>query len=156
MNGKALAARAPERLRRLLPGPWVGVLLCIALIATPAPFATLAQADAGRVVARIFAVEAPLSLALGVAMLLLERRAARAMGRGGWTWPMGLAALALFCTVAGYYGVQPMLAAARAGQGAWTFGQLHALSFGLFGLKLLAVAVLAWRQAGEISPGPAS
>jgi hypothetical protein len=69
---------------------------------------------------------------------------------------MGLAAVALFCTVAGYYGIQPMLAAARAGQSAWTFGQLHALSLALFGVKTLAVAALAWRQAGAISPGPAS
>jgi peptidoglycan/LPS O-acetylase OafA/YrhL len=56
-----------DRARRLIPGLWAGVLLCIALVATPAPFATLAAHDAGRVVARIFAQEAYISVALGVA-----------------------------------------------------------------------------------------
>ena len=51
----------------------------------------------------------------------------------------------LFCTVAGYYALQPMMAQARAGQGAWSFGALHAASLGLFALKALLVLVLAWR-----------
>jgi hypothetical protein len=38
-----------------------------------------------------------------------------------------------------------MMAAARAGQGAWSFGALHAASSGLFGLKGLLVLALAWR-----------
>lgn len=144
------------RVRRLLPGLWAGVLLCIALIATPAPFATLAPADAGRVVARIFAPEAYLSLLLGVAVLLLERRAAAGPdGQARLTAPMLLALLALFCTVAGYFGLQPMMAAARAGQGAWSFGQLHAASLALFGVKLLAVLVLAWRNADGMTVSPA-
>lgn len=151
--------RLLERVRRLLPGLWAGWLLCIALLATPAPFATLAQADAGRVVGRIFAVEAPVSLALGVLLLLLERRRAAVAGGSRFSTPMVLALLAIFCTVAGYYGLQPMMAAARAGQGSWSFGQLHGASFALFGLKLLAVVALAWRQAapaGPLSPGPSS
>ena len=65
-------------MRRLLPGLWAGVLLCVALIATPAPFATLAVADAGRVVSRILAQEAWLSLIVAVALLLLARRQAKA------------------------------------------------------------------------------
>ena len=48
--------RTAAFLRRLLPGVWAGVLLCAALIATPAPFAVLGQADAGRVVSRIFEI----------------------------------------------------------------------------------------------------
>ena len=42
-----------DRWRRLLPGLWAGWLLCVAGLATPAPFALLAQADAGRVVSRM-------------------------------------------------------------------------------------------------------
>ena len=60
---------AVERLRRLLPALWAGVLLCIALIATPVPFALLDRADAGRVVGRIFVQEAWLSLVLAVGLL---------------------------------------------------------------------------------------
>lgn len=135
-----------DRLRRLIPGLWAGVLLCIALIATPAPFATLATADAGRVVARIFAQEAPLSLVLAVLVVLLERRVASSRpGAPAMHAGVLLALGALFCTVAGYYGLQPMMAAARQGQGALSFGQLHAISFGLFGAKMLMVLALAVR-----------
>lgn len=146
-----------EQARRLIPGLWAGVLLCIALIATPAPFATLAVHDAGRVVARIFSQEAYLSLALGVVVLLLERRAASAGGTGSrFSLSMILALAAIFCTVFGYFGLQPMMEAARAGQGSWTFGQLHGASLVFFGVKILAVAALAWRTAARISPGPSS
>ena len=51
----------------------------------------------------------------------------------------------LFCTIAGHFGIQPMMAAARVGQGPWSFGVLHAVSGALFALKILLVLVLAWR-----------
>lgn len=137
-----------HRLRCLLPAVWLGVLLCVAGIATPAPFATLAKPDAGRVVAHIFATEAPLSMGLALVLVLLERRlVARALNT-----TVLLALGALFCTVLGYYALQPMMAAARAGQGAWSFGQLHAISLGLFALKIALVAALAWR----VSRAPSS
>ena len=34
-----------QPLKRLLPGLWAGWMLCVALLATPAPFATLAVGD---------------------------------------------------------------------------------------------------------------
>ncbi|MFO1340125.1 MAG: DUF4149 domain-containing protein [Burkholderiaceae bacterium] len=147
-----------DRVARLVPGLWAGVLLCIALIATPAAFGALASQEAGRVVARIFANEAGLSLALGMALVLWERRRAAAPdGTARLSAPMLLALGAIFCTVAGYYGLQPMMQAARAGQGAWTFGQLHAVSLALFGLKTALVLVLAWRAGSALSPaGPSS
>ena len=146
-----------ERARRLLPGLWAGALLCIALIATPATFATLVTQDAGRVVGRIFAQEAYLSLALGVVCLLLERKSAAASeGSTRLSAAMLLALGAVFCTVAGYFGLQPMMAAAKAGEGSWTFGQLHAVSLGLFGVKTLAVLALAWLAASSPPARPVS
>jgi hypothetical protein len=140
-----------DRWRRLLPGLWLGLLLCVALVATPAPFALLERPDAGRVVARILAQEAYASLALAMLVLMLERFAAReAAERDGgsqFSQGMALSAGALFCTVAGYFGVQPMMEAARAGRGALGFGQLHAVSAAFFGTKLVLVAVLTWRAA---------
>lgn len=144
--------RAQALARRLLPALWVGMLLCIALLATPAPFATLAKADAGRVVAHIFVREAWLSLLLGAALLALARREAARHAESGhgsqFSTEMLLALGAIFCTVLGYFALQPMLAAAKAGEATpLSFGQLHALSFGLFGLKILAVGWLAVRAA---------
>jgi hypothetical protein len=135
-----------ERAAALLAGLWAGTLLCIALLATPAPFATLATADAGRVVGRIFVQEAYLSLALGLVLTVIERLRARDRAAGSpFSTELLLVLGALFCTVAGYFGVQPMMAAARAGQGSLSFGQLHAVSLGFFALKTLLVVALAWR-----------
>jgi hypothetical protein len=140
---------------------WLGLLLCIALVATPVPFAVLAPEDAGRVVRRIFALEAPASLVLGALLLTLERRSGLARLAAGepsqFTLEMQLALGALFCTVTGYYGLQPLFADARAGAGPVAFGTLHLASTALFGVKTLLVAVLAWRAAAAPRPSrPAS
>jgi len=132
---------------------WLGLLAGVALIATPAPFATLAAADAGRVVRHIFGVEAPTSLALGVLLLMLERRAGLARhgatGDSQFTTEMMCVLGALFCTVLGYYGLQPLMAQARTGAGAagTGFARLHVAATALFGLKGLLVGTLAWRAA---------
>lgn len=150
-----------DRLRALLPALWAGWLLCVALLATPAAFALLAKADAGRVVSRMLAQEAYTSLALGIVVLVLERRATRlAAGEGDtlgagaasqFSTGMVLALGALFCTVLGYFGLQPLMTAARAGQGSFGFGQLHAASAVLYGVKLLLVLALAWRNAAGLA-----
>ena len=143
-------------LQRLLPGLWAGTLLCLALLATPAPFALLPQADAGRVVARMLSQEAYLSLALGVLLLGLERLAARRTAIAGlgtqFSPGMVLCLGALFCTVAGYFALQPMMAAARAGQGPLSFGQLHAISAAFYIVKTGLVLTLAWRTSRQPSP----
>ncbi len=136
-----------ERLRRLLPGLWAGWLLCVALLATPAPFATLAQAEAGRVVARMLAQDAYTGLFLGVVLLVLERGAARRRAEAGlgsvFSGGMVLVLGALACTVVGYFVLQPQMVAARMGQGGLSFGQLHALSAVFFLLKFGCVLALA-------------
>ena len=80
----------------------------------------------------------------------VERRRARdraEAGEGGsqLTTDMLLALGALFCTVAGYYAVLPMMEAARAGQASVSFATLHIVSTGFFTLKGLLVLALAWR-----------
>ena len=148
-----------DRARTLLAGLWAGWLLCVAALATPAAFAMLPQSDAGRVVGRMLAQEAYTALVFGVLLLVLERLSARravAEGQGSqFSLGMALALGALFCTVAGYFALQPMMVAARAGQGALSFGQLHAISAGFYVVKLLLVLVLAWRGT-RVSPSPSS
>ncbi len=141
-----------ERLRRLLPGLWAGVLLCIAAIAAPAAFALLERPVAGQVVGWFFQREAWTSVVLAVILLVLERPRARAAAASGAGSVLSTEILLLlgtvFCTVAGYFALQPLMAAARAGQGALSFGQLHFISVGFFGAKLLCIGALAWRAAG--------
>jgi hypothetical protein len=140
-----------ERARRLLPGLWAGLLLCVAAVATPAAFALLAQADAGRVASRILAQEAYVSLVLGAVVLVLERAVARRAASAGqgsqFSTGMVMALGTVFCTVLGYFAVQAQMPAARLGQGALSFGQLHAVSAVFFGVKGLLVLALAWRAA---------
>jgi hypothetical protein len=149
-----------NRLRRLLPGLWLGLLLAVALVAAPAAFALLGKADAGRYVARVLAVEAHASLAFAAVLLVLERwRAKReaAAGDGSqFSAGMALAAGALFCTAAGYFGVLPAMDAARAGQGSFSFGQLHAASAAFFIVKVCAVTALAWRATRALPVKPAA
>ncbi|MDO9286685.1 MAG: DUF4149 domain-containing protein [Aquabacterium sp.] len=151
-----------ERLRRLLPALWAGVLLCIAAIAAPAAFAMLERPDAGRVVGRIFVQEAWLSLVLAVLLLAMERARAKAVAEAGHgsvlSAEMLLVLGTVFCTVAGYFALQPLMPAARAGQGPLSFGQLHLISTVFYGAKLLLVGALAWRAArpGAFSPAPSS
>ena len=139
-----------ESLRRLLPGLWFGVLLAIALIATPAASMSLDRISFGAVARAIFAREAPTSLILGVVLLVIERRDAlarhMATGVSQFSTEMVLAIVALFCTVAGYYGLEPMMEQARSGAAtSLTFMQLHAVSLAFFGVKGLAVLALAWK-----------
>lgn len=137
------------RLQALLAALWGGLLLCIAFVATPSAFAVLERAQAGAYVARVFAVEAPLSLALGLMLMMIERRLTRDATEAGRAVPqfsmrLVLPVVALFCTIAGYYGLQPMMAEARAGTGVASFAALHGVSLAFFGVKGLAVLALAW------------
>lgn len=134
-----------QRALRLLPGLWAGVLLCIAALAAPAAFAVLPKADAGRVVSHVFVREAWASLGLA-AVLLIGHRAlpeGRRIGNAALLWGT------VVCTLLGYFAVQALMPAARAGQGLFSFGQLHLISTVFYGLKALLVLALAWRVASR-------
>ena len=147
--------RLRVRAAAMLAGLWAGVLLCIGFMAAPSAFAVLASVDAGRVAGRLLSQEAYLSLALAVLLFVIERgrsRHAAATGAGSVLSANIILLLGtLFCTVAGYFAVQPMMAAARAGQGPWSFGALHAVSGAFFVLKGLLVLALAWRLSAPVT-----
>ena len=140
------------RLRALLAGLWAGQLLCVAALAAPNAFATLERAQAGAYVGRLFSLDATLSLALGLLLAMMARRLQREASPEGegvraMTPDLLLPLAALFCTAAGYNALQPMMEAARAGQGALSFGALHGISMLFFAAKTLAVLALAWLTA---------
>jgi hypothetical protein len=149
--GTPIARSYAERARRVLPGVWVGLGLGLGFVAAPALFAVLDRTAAGRVASRLFAAEALISVVLCVALALLERsRAARRAEAGEGSRASAELILvlgALFCTVLGHYAIQPMMEAARGGQGMWSFGALHGASSALYAVKLLLVATLAWRAS---------
>lgn len=135
------------RARAVLAALWGGLLVCVAAVAAPSAFAVLERAQAGKLVGRVFELDAQIGLGLGLLLLMMERRLQRDTAGPVVTPNLLLPMAALFCTVAGYYGIQPLMEAARAGQGAWSFGALHAVSSLFFGLKTLAVLALAWRAS---------
>ena len=58
----------------------------------------------------------------------------------------------VLCTLLGYFAVQSLMPAARAGQGVFSFGQLHLVSTVFYGLKVVLVLVLAWRATATRQP----
>lgn len=135
------------RVRAVLAALWGGLLVCVAAVAAPSAFAVLERAQAGKLVGRVFELDAQISLGLGLLLLMMERRLQRDSEGPVVTPNLLLPMVALFCTAAGYYGIQPLMEAARAGQGNWSFGALHGASSLFFGLKTLAVLGLAWRAS---------
>ncbi|MBL8304248.1 MAG: DUF4149 domain-containing protein [Ideonella sp.] len=132
-----------------MAGLWAGGLLLIGGMAAPAAFAVAAPEVAGRIAGRLFAQEAHIGLGVAAALVLLLRHHARLVAgrRAGSLFSPDLMLVlgAVFCTVAGYFALQPMMASARAGQGGLSFGTLHGLSAAFFGAKALLVLALAWR-----------
>jgi Domain of unknown function (DUF4149) len=151
---------AIRRAASVVAALWAGVLLCVGAIAAPSAFATLAMADAGHFVSRVFEEEAYLSLGAALVLFVIERQRSRdaAAAGVGSVFSANLVILlgTLFCTVAGYFAVIPMMQAARAGQGSVSFGVLHAVSGGFFVLKGLLVLTLAWRLTAAQSYGRTS
>ncbi len=132
-----------------LAGVWLGEMAAIGFIAAPTLFSLLPKADAGRVASRFFALDATIGLAAGAVLaiigLQLGQLAADRQAGSRFGAELGLALGALGCVVVGSYALQPMIEAARAGQGALSFGALHAISTMFFGVRLVLVGVLAWK-----------
>ncbi|MFO1252257.1 MAG: DUF4149 domain-containing protein [Inhella sp.] len=139
-TSKALKARS------LLAALWAGQLLTVALLAAPNAFATLARPEAGAYVARLFLLDARLSLVLGVLLMLSEQRLQRQAHaeRLQFNAALLLPLLAVFLTVLGFEVLQPlMLQAKELGQA--RFAWLHAGSMAAFAAKTGVVLALAWK-----------
>ena len=138
-----------QRLASLLAGLWAGLLVGLGAIGAPAGFAITTVEIAGRTAGRMFAIEAHVSLAVAVLLLLLTRKTVPAVPDQPPIPTLNTNLLlvlgTLFCTIVGYFVLQPMMASARAGEGSLSFGALHGLSAGFFSLKGLLALALAWR-----------
>jgi hypothetical protein len=143
-----------------LAGVWTGLMVGVGFVAAPALFSTLARADAGRVATRLFEIDAYAGLAFGVALLLLALRRSHegaAAGASRFNAEMMLSLGALFCIVAGYFALVPMLESARTGAAGPSFAVLHGVASAFFLVKVVVVAVLAWRLAApRVAPGGAA
>lgn len=131
-----------RRIQLLLAALWGGFLLCVAGVAAPAAFAALERAGAIDYVRRLFELEAQVALAAGIVLMMMDRRIVRDSARQGATTEFLLPAAALFCTVVGYYVIQPQMEAAM---GTPMAMKLHFASMAFFLVKTITVLTLAWR-----------
>jgi hypothetical protein len=140
-----------QRLAGVLAALWLGLVATLALVAAPTLFSMLERPLAGRLAGQMFRLEAHAALALALLLFLIERLRRRRSGqRAAPTPELLLIAGALFCTVLGYFGLQPMMEAAKAGEPTRLgFGALHALSTLFFAVKGLLLLALVWRQSGR-------
>jgi hypothetical protein len=133
-----------------MAGVWLGLLVSLTFIAAPAAFALLDKPAAGILVGRLFAQEAALSALSSMVFVMILRRLSEHEASPRSPSPASDTRLwmvlgVLGCTVVGYYAMQPLLVAARVGQGALSFGLLHGISVAFFGLKMLLLLMLTWR-----------
>jgi hypothetical protein len=143
--------RLAERVAALAASLWLGLVATLALVAAPTLFAMLERPLAGRLAGQMFRIEAHAALGFALLLFLIERwRLRRRSGGPAVSTELLLVAGALFCTVLGYFGLQPMMAAAKAGEPARLgFAALHGLSTLFFAVKGLLLLALTWRQAGR-------
>lgn len=146
---------ATSRFRLALAWLWAGQLLAVALLAAPNAFATLARPEAGAYVARLFQLDARISMVVCVLLLLAEQRSQRDREPGRLRFSAGLVlpAAALFAVIGGYEALQPLMNDAR---GTPRFGLLHGLSMAAFAAKTACALALAWITTSSCSSGAAS
>ena len=140
-----------QRARLLIATFWVGSLWTVGYLVAPTLFATLAdRALAGTIAGSLFRIEAWVSLACAVTLLLIMWRAAPQVPNRSTLSRLVLGMLA--CTLIGYFGLQPFMAVMREASAAsggmsadarMQFGALHGAASGIFLLQsLLGVALI--------------
>jgi hypothetical protein len=139
------------RLRLLTATLWVGSLWTVGYLAAPVLFITLHdRVLAGTIAGSLFRVEAWLSLVCGAAFIVLAQMM-RSRGETAAKTPLYLALGMLLCTLVGYFGLQPFMAALREAAGPAgvmesgakvQFGVLHGVSSAIYLIQSLLGAAL--------------
>lgn len=150
---------ARQRLILLVATFWVGSLWTIGYVAAPTLFATLAdRVLAGTIAGSLFRVEAWISLACGVILLLSMLRPPAAR-RGSRKRVLQLVAAMLVCTLIGYFGLQPFMAAIRQasaiaggmnGDAKLQFGILHGAASAIYLVQSLLGVWLVCKLGGPL------
>jgi MFS family permease len=141
-----------SRLRALLVALWGGSLWTIGYMVAPTLFAALPdRMQAGAIAGRLFSIEAWLSVACALLLLALEMRWPHADHGRRRKMVFGIVCAMLLCTLIGYFGVQPFMAALKESAGAagvmasgaaTRFGILHGISSGFYLIQSILAVVL--------------
>lgn len=140
-------------MRLLVVTVWVGSLWTIGYVVAPTLFTTLDDRIlAGTIAGRLFRVEAWISVACAIILLILVRAFSSDIGENQRRTCIWLLFAMLACTLLGYFGLQPFMAALREASGPagvmdsdmkMKFGLLHGAASALYLIQsLLGVALL--------------
>ena len=140
--------------RLLLITAWVGSLWTVGYLVAPTLFLTLAdRVLAGTIAGKLFRVEAWMSLAVGACLLLMLRRRRERIVQHVTMFK--LVGAMVVCTLFGYFGLQPSMAALREaavggvleGAARTRFGILHGVASGLYLIQSMLGVVLVVKNA---------
>lgn len=141
------------RARLLIATLWAGSLWTVGYLVAPTLFATLGdKVLAGAIAGRLFHIEAWLSVFCGVSLMVLVGLVAAGQNDKACRRLLWIAAGMLACTVIGYFGLHPFMAAIKeaAGPGGvmaadakTRFGMLHGVSSAFYLVQsVLGVALV--------------
>jgi hypothetical protein len=146
------------RVRLLIVTLWIGSIWTIGYLVAPTLFATLPdRVLAGSIAGALFRVEAWVSVACAVLLIVLSRVPVDKFGDRRSNVPMGLVVAMLACTLIGYFGLQPFMAELReaAGPGGvmdsdakTRFGILHGISSAIYLVQSLLGVALVLKSRG--------
>ncbi|PWF48627.1 DUF4149 domain-containing protein [Massilia glaciei] len=147
-----------SRVRLLVAALWAGSLWTVGYLVAPTAFASFERPMAGAVAAAMFHSEAMLSLGCGAAMLLLLF-VAKGLDPKRRRGLMLLALAMLGCTLVSHFGLQPLMAALRAGSldgvmvgdAKARFGMLHGVSSVIYLIQSVLAGWLLIKNAEEKS-----
>jgi hypothetical protein len=143
------------RLRLLLVTAWVGSLWTVGYIVAPTLFSMLSdRVLAGTIAGRLFRTEAWISLVCALLLAGLLSLATRELSPVQRKTLLILVGAMLACTLIGYFGLNPMMAALRetagpggvmASESRMQFGILHGISSALYLVQSLLGAWLIFK-----------
>ncbi|RZI43014.1 DUF4149 domain-containing protein [Herbaspirillum sp. HC18] len=143
------------RVRLLIATLWVGSLWTIGYIVAPTLFATLADRMlAGMIAGSLFRIEAWLSVACAIAIAVLLKAASGDNDVKAGKQILWIVLAMLGCTLIGYFGLQPFMAALKetAGPGGVMpeesraqFGILHGIASVFYLIQSLLGVALIWK-----------
>lgn len=143
------------RARLLVATAWAGSLWAVGYLAAPTLFATLTdRVLAGTIAASLFHVQALVSIAWALLLLLLLWRDKAGLP-GARRTAVLLTLVMLACTLVSHFGLQPEMAALRAAAGPGgvmesaakgRFGMLHGISSSIYLFQSVLAAWLVIKQ----------
>lgn len=135
-----------DKVRLLVAALWAGSLWAVGYLVAPTLFATLDRVLAGQIAGTMFHSMAMLSLGCGVAMGVLLFFGTRDWAPKRRRTVLLIVVAMVMCTVASHFGLQPLMAAAKA-SGDPSFGKLHGISSSIYLVQSLLAGWLLWKQA---------